>query len=154
MHSRVFAALFGLLGISAAGASAQTVSECDWRASSDYIPVPHEQHIREFSNGNVRLTLLDTAEPANAAFHLMITSPPYDADGTPQCRLISRKGNLGFAGVYFQDLTADYDPAVGLIFHMPFVIYLPEQEFTNSGKLVITLNQATGEIKTEQMLAE
>lgn len=133
-------------------AGAQTVSECDWRASAQAIPEPWEAHSRTFSNGAVRLAVLDTVEPAAGALHLLILSPPYSELGDRQCRVISRDGTMGWAGMYFEDLTASYDPAVGLIFDLPVQIYLPESSFTNSAVLRITLNQASGEIGITQRL--
>lgn len=147
--------LLGLMALSfSTPTSAQTVSECDWRSAPENIPAPTEDYTREFSNGKVRVSLIDTEEPASAAMHLMITSPPYDSQGNPSCRIISKSGSLGFRGIMFEDMSADYDPSVGLSLDVPFIIYMPEEEFTNSGKLMITINQATGVITAEQMLAE
>lgn len=133
-------------------AAAQTVSGCDWRASAQAIAEPWEANSRTFSNGAVRLAVLDTVEPAAGALHLLILSPPYSEPGDRQCRVISRDGTMGWAAMYFEDLTARYDPAVGLIFDLPVQIYLPEDSFTNSAVLRITLNQASGEIGITQRL--
>ena len=130
----------------ATGAVAQTVGECDGRASAQNIVEPWEKNSRSFANGNVRLALLDTVEPAAAAIHLLVISPPYGETGEPQCRVISLDGALGFAGLDFAALKASYDPSVGLIFSLPGMLYLPEEGFSNSLVLNFTLNQATGEI--------
>ncbi len=131
---------------------AQEVGDCDWRASARNIAEPWADNSRLFSNGKVRVALLDTLEPAAGAFHLMIISPPYDELGQPQCRVVSRLGTIGFAGLNFNELEAGYDPATGLTFILPGTIYLPEEGFSNSFLLAITLNQASGEIAFDMAL--
>lgn len=133
-------------------AMAQSVGDCDWRASAQNIVEPWEQNSRRFANGNVRLALLDTVEPAAASAHLLVISPPYGETGEPQCKVISLDGTLGFAGLDFSALKAAYDPSVGLIFSLPGMLYLPEKGFSNSLILNFTLNQATGEIATRMDL--
>jgi hypothetical protein len=130
----------------ASGTAAQTVSECDWRASARNLVEPWEETSRTFANGAVRLALLDSAEPASAAMHLLVISPPYGETGEAQCRVISFEQSLGFAALYLQNLSASYDASVGLTFALPGMIYLPENGFSNSVVLRFTLNQATGEI--------
>lgn len=145
----------GLIALLASPTFAQNVSECDWVSGAQNIPEPWEQNTQTFSNGQVRLALLDTVEPAAAAFYLLIISPPLDEVGAPQCRVIGRDTGMGYAGISFQELSADYEASRGLIFQVPATIYLPEEDdFSNSAKLEITLNQATGEITVEQFLAE
>ena len=134
--------------------AAQEVAECDWRASAQSIAEPWEANTRTFANGAVRLALLDTVEPAAGAFHLLILSPPYGETGERQCRVISREGTMGYASLDFAALEAGYDPAKGLTFTLPGVLYLPEESFSNSLRLTLTLNQATGEITLAQELAE
>ena len=82
----------------------------------------------------------------------MILSPPYDEIGGRQCRILGRDGGMGYAGIQFQDLEAAYDPARGLIFTVPAMIYLPEERFVNGTLLTITLNQSTGDIGVTQQL--
>lgn len=133
-------------------AQAQELGECDWRASAYNIAEPWEENTRLFSDGKVRLALLDTLEPAAAAFHLLIISPPYNEMGEPQCRVLSHSGTLGWAALHFNELEAGYDPKAGLTFILPGMIYLPEHGFSNSFLLGLTLNQATGEILTQVQL--
>ena len=109
------AALVGMAG----SASAQEAVFCDWQASAQAIVEPWSEHTRTFANGDVRLALLDTIEPAAGAFHILVLSPPYDELGSRQCRTIGMSSGMGFGGVDFATLDADYDPSVGLIFGLP-----------------------------------
>ncbi|CUI51989.1 hypothetical protein [Cognatishimia activa] len=136
-----------LVTLSLAGPSfAQDVAECDWQARADAIAEPWEENTRTFANGDVRLALLDTIEPAAAAYHILVLSPPYDELGTRQCRTVGLDG-AGFSGIGFESLLADYDPEIGLIFGLR-VQYLDgaTSDFVK-GDLVFTLNQATGDIE-------
>lgn len=142
-----------LLSALAAPAAAQELSDCgDWRTDARNIPEPWEASTRSFANGDVRLVLMDTIEPAAAPYHLMILSPPFDEVGGRQCKVLSRENQSGWAGIVFEQLEAGYDPARGLTFTLPAMIWLPEQNFVNSTELTITLNQSTGEIGVTQQL--
>ena len=138
------------LALVANGAAAQEVSDCDWRASAYALAEPWEANTRTFSNGKTRLALLDTVEPAAGAFHILILSPPYDELGERQCKVVSAQGSVGFYGIDFAGLQAQYDPAIGLGFAIPGQVYEPE---SMSGSvpmyLLITLNQATGQIDAQ-----
>lgn len=130
-----------------AAASAQDAFECDWPARADAIVEPWEENSRTFANGEVRLAVLDTIDPAAAAFHLLVLSPPYDELGGRQCRTVSLEQGLGFAGLDFSSLEASYDPAVGLVFHIDASEYDGETGTSFANRLAITLNQASGEIR-------
>ncbi|MCI2399726.1 hypothetical protein [Aliiroseovarius subalbicans] len=134
------------LALLAAPAAAQNVEDCDWRASARNLVEPWDETSRTFSNGKVRLALLDTIEPAAGALHLLVISPPYAELGDAQCKVISWAGSVGFSGLLFDQLEAHYDPTTGLQFAMPAIIYMPEDGFVNSTVLNFTLNQATGDI--------
>lgn len=129
-----------------APASAQTVENCDWRASLHAMAEPWEASTRTFANGNVRLAITDVIEPAAGAFHLVILSPPYDELGGRQCQVVSANGSIGFSGLTLDDMTSDYDPAIGLTFTLQAGGYNPETGGTILQTLTVTLNQATGEI--------
>jgi hypothetical protein len=139
-----------LTGIHAA--QAQAVSDCDWQSSAWNLVEPWEENTRTFSNGAVRLAVLDTIEPAAGAMHLLILSPPYGELGDRQCKVLSWGEGLGFAGLYFNDLKAGYDPTRGLLFEIPVQIYDPETSFSNSALVSLELNQATGAIKVDTRL--
>ncbi|MEQ9261270.1 MAG: hypothetical protein RIG84_19450 [Roseovarius sp.] len=136
-------AAFGL-ALLAAPVAAQEAVPCDWAARADAIVEPWEENTRTFANGAVRLALLDTIEPAAAAFHILILSPPYEELGGRQCRTLGMPGGMGFSGADFGSLAAGYDPATGLIFTMKVQVY-DGGDFRDRG-LRFTLNQATGEI--------
>lgn len=134
--------------------AAQTAFPCGWQARADAIVEPWEDHSATFANGAVRVALLDVAEPAAAAFYLLITHPPLDEVAGRTCTVIGLDEDLGYAAIFFDELEAGYDPAVGLTFTVPAIIYLPEQSFQNSALLSIAVNQATGAVKVSQELAE
>lgn len=143
---RLFASLIAALPLFASAAVAQSVEDCDWRASAAAIAEPWEANSRTFSNGAVRLALLDTVEPAAGAFHLLILSPPYSELGDRQCKVVSLEGNMGFASLAFDALEAGYDPAVGLQFNLPMSIFVDDGGEPQPGLMHVTLNQATGDI--------
>ena len=140
-----FAVLFG------SPLAAQTALECGWQARADAIVEPWEDNSATFANGAVRVALLDVAEPAAAAYYLMILHPPINEAGRT-CTVIGQSENLGYAAIFFNDLDAGYDPAVGLTFTVPAIIYLPEQDFQNSTLLSIAVNQSTGQVTVTQDL--
>ncbi len=127
-------------------ALAQSVSECDWRSSAAVLAEPWEENTRTYSNGKVRLAVVDTIEPAAGAFHLLILSPPYSEVGDRQCRIISKNDTIGFSGLDLSKIEASYDPARGLLFTLPAGNYNPDTGGSIWHPLSITLNQATGKI--------
>ena len=146
----VCAASMAVVGPVGAG-FAQEVLECDWRSSARNLVEPWEDNTQTYSNGAVRLALLDLGEPAVAAMYVLVISPPYDELGTPQCRVIGWVDGLGFGAVYLKELRADYDPSRGLTFTIPAMLVL-EDGFSNPVEVIATLNQATGDISTELIL--
>ena len=133
---------------------AQEVGDCDWRSSARNVVEPWSENTRTFSNGKTRLALLDTIEPAAGAFHLLIISPPYDELGSPQCKVLSLQGTIGFAGLTFSELEASYDPSTGLTFILPGQVYNPDDGLTAPMFLGLILNQATGLITTDMAIGE
>ncbi len=131
---------------------AQVAQPCGWQARADNIVEPWEQNTATFAEGAVRLALLDTAEPAAAAFYLLIMHPPYDELGLRTCTTVGLDENLGYAAMDFDALEAEYDPALGLKFTLPARIYLPEQSFQNGTQLHITVNQSNGDVSVTQEL--
>jgi len=127
--------------------AAQDIADCDWQARADAIYEPWEEFSRTYANGDVRLALLDTIEPAAGSFHLLVLSPPYDELGGRQCKTIGLSGGLGFSGIGFEELQAEYDPEVGLIFGAQVQYFDGEMADFLSGDLIFTLNQGTGQIE-------
>ncbi|TCL00487.1 hypothetical protein BXY66_3130 [Shimia isoporae] len=144
--TRLKTLVFAVLTLCASPLAAQQVFECDWRARADSIVEPWDENSRSFANGDVRIALLDTIEPAGGAYHFLVLSPPYDEVGGRQCRVLSLDEGLGFAGVDFSTLEASYDPSVGLVFLVDVGLYDGETGTSKPQRLVFTLNQSTGGI--------
>lgn len=129
-------------------AAAQSVLDCSgWQASARNIPEPLENHTRTFANGNIRATLLDTIEPAAGAFYLMVIAPPYDELGSRNCAIIgSTDGSMGFGGLFFDNISASYDPASGLTLRLPAQVFAPATGGFDPAILAVTINQSVGTI--------
>lgn len=138
----------GLVLLCLAGtASGQEIAGCDdYRSSLFAMAEPWEANTRLFANGEVRLAVADTIEPAAGAFHLIILSPPYDEVGGRQCAVVSAAGGMGFAGLDLTEMQASYDPARGLLFGIPATRWAPEIDDFVPAVLSVTLNQSTGAI--------
>ena len=132
----------------AAPAGAQAVLDCGgWQASARNIPEPWDRHSRTFANGNVRVTMLDTVEPAAGAFYLMIIAPPFDELGSRNCAVIgSEAGGMGLGGMIFDQLDATYDPGIGLTVRVPVSLFAPSTGGFDPAILAVVINQATGVI--------
>jgi len=131
---------------SAIVANAHEVVDCDWQASLPSIVEPWEENTRVFANGAVRLTLVDVSEPAAGSFHIVALSPPDDGFGGRQCKVVSAFGDVGFSDVEFKELTASYDPSIGLIFDVPVRVFDSGADTFVPKDLTFSLTQATGAI--------
>lgn len=136
----------------AGSVTAQVALPCGDEAYADNIPEPWDETTASFANGAVRVALIDTIEPASAAFYLLVLHPPTGDMGTRSCTLIARGEGYGYAAIFFEDLSAAYDPSSGLSLTVPAVIYLPEEGFQNSALLRVTINQSTGDVTVAQKL--
>lgn len=141
--------LLFLLGFSPI-ASAQHVEDCvtefsnGERTSAGVIVEPWEENSKAFANGDVRLSYMDTEDPANYSAYLMVLSPPRDELGGRQCKIISMHEGLGFASLTFSDLIAGYDAKTGLVFKVPVTTHDNQTSIYTKHILVVTVNQATG----------
>ncbi|MBP0483683.1 hypothetical protein [Sagittula salina] len=145
--------ILAAIGLIAAPAAAQeglapTVMDCDWQSSAQFVAEPWEANTRTFANGRTRLALIDTVEPVGGWAWLMILSPPHDELGFRQCRMVGNNG-MGFSRLDFDMLSADYDPARGLIFDVPAGWYMDGTDDDPWQWIRITLNQLTGDIAIE-----
>lgn len=121
------------------------VQDCGALSSVANIAEPWPDNTRTFANGAVRMTILDTAEPAAAAFHLVVLSPPYDELGLRQCRVLSLgEGWTGFGFLSFERIEAGYDPVTGLRVVMDMGLYNAVTGTNDALALAVTLNQTTG----------
>ena len=144
---RVFGVAALALAAGPAVAGQAVVQECGAITSAANIAEPWEDNTRTFANGAVRMTILDTAEPAAAAFHLVVLSPPYDELGLRQCRVVSlNEGWFGFGFLSFERMEASYDPVTGLRVVMDMGLYNAETGTNDALALAVTLNQGTGAI--------
>lgn len=135
-----------LLTLAALPAQAVTVTACDGLASVQAIAEPWEANTRTFANGAIRLVVLDTIEPAAAAFHLVILHPPWDILGGRMCTQAS--DGLGFDGTDMGPAVASYDPARGLTVSLSVSTYDPEAaDFYSESLLSVTVNQSTGQVQ-------
>lgn len=147
MLKAAISSLFIALGLGAP-AAAQTAIDCTgWQAAARNIPEPWEAHTRTFANGDIRVALLDTIEPAAGAFYLMVLAPPYDELGSRNCAIIAATGgSMGFAGLSFDRIGASYDPARGLTLRLPASLYAPATGGFDPVILAVTINQRAGTI--------
>ena len=136
------------LALVATPAAAQSVSNCDWLALAGNLVEPWETHSRTFANGAVRLALLDAMEPGAVPFHLLLLSPSGEEMGGRMCNVISLEPGFGFHNIFWDELEAVYDPAVGLTFDIPVEIWIDTGNSVMRG-LRVTMNQATGAVDAE-----
>lgn len=147
---RALPALLALFATSAptfAGTAAVRHCDPDMPGHARSLAEPWEDNTLTFANGAVRMAILDTIEPAAAAFHLLILSPPYDELGERQCRIVSLgDGWSGFGFLSFERHEASYDPATGLVVVMDMGAYNPATALVDALALRVTVNQATGAV--------
>jgi len=137
--------------LTALGASAQTLNECNWVASAYNVVEPWPVNTTTFSNGKIRIALLDTGgEPACCSFHLLILHP--DPELGRACTVLSDQQGQGWGYVVFHGIQATYNPKLGLLLQIPVDFYNPETGLIDPGRqelVSIRINQATGVIAFE-----
>ena len=121
------------------------VAPCDDdRSAVRHIVEPWEASTATFANGDVRIALIDTGEPQNTPYHLLVLSPSVGAASGRTCQVLSWSGNTGWGFIAFESLYAEYDPAKGLF--IQFEGFVPPEEVTIPQVISFTLNQSTGQI--------
>ncbi|PTX57299.1 hypothetical protein C8N43_1966 [Litoreibacter ponti] len=135
-----------VMALMASPVAAQEVRDCDELASVAAVSEPWEAQTRTFAGNRVRLVVIDTLEPAAAAFQLVVLSPPFDELGARQCKMVGSSGTLGFGGMTLEGLTSAYDPARGLTWGVTVQSYDPATGGFRAQVLDVTLNQSTGAI--------
>lgn len=145
-----------VLTVSAAPAFSQSVGDCGEWTSVRNLPEPWENSIATYADGKVRLAILDTLEPAAAAVHLMVLSPPLNELGERQCKTVSFSGPpdsegwpSGFMSVDFAGRQAAYNPQTGLQIVFPIQVFNPDTADGDHGELSVTINQHSGEVTAE-----
>ena len=124
------------------------VLPCDERIELDAVPEPWGDHTRSFANGDVRLAVIDTIEPAVAAIWLAVLSPPFDPLGARQCRMVGVDG-AGFFSVDLDALGSNYDPSQGLLFDIAVDVFVTATNSPVEMNLGLVVNQATGAIQAD-----
>ena len=120
------------------------------------IAEPWEDATRTFANGEVRIAVLDTVEPATTPFHLMILSPPRDELGLRRCRVVSMAVNpagaaSGFAELSLDGMASHYDPNMGLLLDLPAAVFNPVTTGFDPATLRVVVNQATGAVTAKEI---
>ncbi len=134
-------------------AVAQQVRPCGKGGAFQYestamaIAEPWEANTRSFAGGDIRIAVMDTGEPALAAYYLMVlfwSGADSEAD-IRYCSLISN-GALGFVSMTLDGMSARYDPARGLVVSVPTTFYNPSDDELEEGLLEVVLNRKTREV--------
>jgi hypothetical protein len=136
-----------LLMLAALPARAVTVTTCDGTASVQAIAEPWEANTGTFANGDFRVVVLDTIEPAAAAFHLAILPRPRDELGSPPCGQVSASESIGFGGMDTGPAIAANDPARGLTVSMLVSHYKADEADFVDRVLSGTINEFTGQVE-------
>lgn len=122
----------------------------DWRSTVQVIAEPWESNSRLFAGDQVRLTVMDTGEPAAGSFFLLIMSPPYGEDGAGrQCRLLSLDGSMGFAGLNLVQASVQAETADTLAVTIPATRWLPDSDSYVDAVLSVKLDLASGDLKAK-----
>ncbi len=124
-----------------------TVSQCDWLESARVIPEPWERHTTTFYNGQVRIYVADSIEPACCWAHLVILLPDPDSElGERKCVAVNGGNMMGYGDIDFARIEASYDPAEGLTIRFPYALYIPETGETGpftEGRVLIDLSRGS-----------
>lgn len=138
-----------------APAAALSIVDCNddqITASAWNLAEPWEKNTKTFSNGNVRVALIDTGgEPVCCSMHLLILSPTGDEnDEFRACHIVNNEGHMGFVGVDFAALTARYDAGKGLLISVPYALYNDAGGPQKRGIAKVRVNAKTGAVTAEK----
>ena len=137
-------------------ASAQQVQPCfdgaeiPYRASAVAIAEPWEENTRSFADGQVRIAVMDTWEPAYGAYYLMVM---YWSDSEAElriCDLVSQ-GEIGFVGMTLEGMEASYSQGVGLQLRVPTTFYNPEEDEFEAGVIEVVIDRAANHVSATRM---
>lgn len=105
--------------------------------------VDWHEPMRSFANGDIRLVKIDIEEPACCSVFLMVL---YPAPGQPYqaCTLIGERRGYGWGHLSLSGITSQYDPAIGLMLHVPVRAFDGERFHDDTVRL--TINQAMGRV--------
>lgn len=137
----------------AAPAAAQTALQCDWQADVLNIVEPWEENTVTFADGDIRVALLDVAEPAAAAFYLLILHPPEEIPGLRTCTVVGLDDGLGYSSINFNDIESGGSTETGLTLTVPVTVHVPEQSSPDDAVILVAINQATGDVAVSERTA-
>lgn len=108
------------------------------------IAEPWEANTRRFADGQVRLVVMDTYEPALGALYLMVLFGPMGEEGADfrTCMLVSN-GFLGFPNMTLEGLHAKEIEGMGMIFEVATTFYNPEEDEFEYDTLDVVVNRQT-----------
>ncbi len=152
MDGRLFKFLALALGLSAPLA-AQQVQPCgrggDFRFETTAMAIaePWAANTRSFAGGDIRIAVMDTGEPALAAYYLLVMFWPGGGAGGDirTCGLVSG-GALGFVEITLEGLESRYDPARGLVLEVPATFYNPARDAFEDGVIEVLIDRAANRI--------
>ncbi|MEJ6390972.1 hypothetical protein [Gymnodinialimonas ulvae] len=127
-------------------ATGQVVRECDtFEANARNLAfLPNSRPaVDVFANGDVWTIGLDTLEPACCSAHLMVNYFT-ELEPFPICALVSASEGVGFSGLRHDEMTATYDPSVGVTLTLPAGRY--DGSASVMSRLVVTVNRATATV--------
>ena len=127
-------------------------SDDEATAGTRNIAEPWEKNIRSFSNGSIRVALLDTGgEPVCWSMHLLVLNPGGGNDGGDEyraCHIVNNEGGMGFVAIDFAKLAAAYDPKKGLLLSFPYELY-NDGNPGKKGVAKVRVNSKTGAVTVE-----
>ena len=140
------AALAALVALAPAAAGAQALHDCShWATSAASVAEPWAEASRRFANGDIRLILLDTAEPACCSWFVLVQVPD-PGTGYWGCAVLAATAEgLGFRGIDLQAARGAYDPRTGLDIAIPVTLHVTDL-VTRPATATIRINRATGEV--------
>ena len=135
----------------AVAATAQSLERCDWVASAGNLVEPWAETTRTYSDGAVRIALLDTqGEPVCCSYHLLILSP--NPEYGEDCHVLSDLPGMGFRQIFLEDSASRYDAGKGLLLTIPvgrFDLDTGGVDPASIGPVSIRINQASGKVTLE-----
>ncbi len=127
--------------------AAQQVQPCESNGTFPYettalaIAEPWEDNTRIFAEGQVRITIMDTYEPALGALYLMVIFEPMgQAADFRTCVLVSN-GFAGFPNMTLEGLNVREIEGQGMRFHVPTTFYNPTDDEVEYGYLEVMVDR-------------
>ncbi len=140
--------ILSLLGVAANAQQVQPCFEKDsipYRASALAIAEPWEENTRSFADGQVRIAVMDTGEPAFGAYYLMVMYGSGNESELRACDLVSQ-GELGFVGMTLNGMEAGYKAGLGLVLQVPTSFYNPVEDEFEEGVVEVLIDRAANQV--------